>query len=74
MNEGAVVGSEDCLYLSVFTPDLERGAGRPVLVFLHGGAFIFGGTTHMTGEYLLEHDMVFVTVQVSPETTSSELT
>ena len=66
MNEGAVVGREDCLYLSVFTPHLERAAGRPVLVFIHGGAFVFGGTTHMTGEYLMEQDMVFVTVQVAP--------
>jgi para-nitrobenzyl esterase len=33
--------SEDCLYLNVTTPDAE-GAGRPVLVWLHGGAFLTG--------------------------------
>jgi para-nitrobenzyl esterase len=33
---------EDCLSLNVFTPGCD-GAARPVLVWLHGGAFI-GGT------------------------------
>jgi para-nitrobenzyl esterase len=32
---------EDCLVLDVWTPGLER-ADRPVLVFLHGGAFTTG--------------------------------
>lgn len=36
--------SEDCLSLNVFTPSLE-GAGRPVMVWLHGGAFANGAGT-----------------------------
>ena len=63
MNEGESTGSEDCLYISVFTRHLGTTARRPVLVFFHGGAFIFGGTTMMTGQYLLEQDLVLVTVQ-----------
>lgn len=33
--------SEDCLYLNVWTPGLDR-ARRPVMVWIHGGAFEIG--------------------------------
>ena len=38
-------GKEDCLQLSVFTktsPSAGRGTKMPVVVFLHGGAFVIG--------------------------------
>jgi para-nitrobenzyl esterase len=34
--------SEDCLFLNVWTPALDDGGDRPVMVWLHGGAFISG--------------------------------
>src|SRR5215207_1662802 len=34
--------SEDCLSLNVWTPGADPAARRPVLVFLHGGAFTNG--------------------------------
>jgi para-nitrobenzyl esterase len=34
--------SEDCLSLNVWTPAADPGSRRPVLVFLHGGAFTNG--------------------------------
>jgi len=58
-----IVGSEDCLYLNVYTKSLDVTAKKPVLVFIHGGAFIYGDSTRMTGEYLLEQDLVLVTLQ-----------
>ena len=33
--------SEDCLYLNVWTPGVD-GARRPVMVWIHGGAFTIG--------------------------------
>lgn len=35
-------GSEDCLHLNVWTPALRDGGKRPVLVYIHGGAFSTG--------------------------------
>ena len=58
-----ITGSEDCLYLNVYTKSLAVTARRPVLVFIPGGAFIAGGAGALTGEYLLEQDLVLVTLQ-----------
>jgi len=35
-------GDEDCLALNVWTPGLRDGAKRPVLVYIHGGAYNTG--------------------------------
>ncbi|WP_157244675.1 alpha/beta fold hydrolase [Nonomuraea typhae] len=56
-------GREDCLFLNVWTAGTE--GRRPVLVFLHGGAFVFGsGAQAMYDGAVLarEHGLVVVTV------------
>lgn len=61
-----ITGSEDCLYLNVYTPpqvDINKKGGRlPVMVFFHGGGWQCGaGIRDFYGpEFLLEHDIVFV--------------
>ncbi|MBJ19355.1 MAG: carboxylesterase [Deltaproteobacteria bacterium] len=56
--------SQDCLYLNVWTPACDS-ARRPVLVWIHGGAFILGsGSTPIyAGGRLASHgDVVVVTI------------
>ncbi len=45
------VGSEDCLYLNVYTPP-SGPAGLPVLVWFHGGAYLVGKATLYDGNEL----------------------
>ena len=58
-----VVGQEDCLTLNVFTRSLDPSTSKPVIVWIHGGAFIFGSSRGLSGEYMLEQDVVLVTLQ-----------
>lgn len=37
--------SEDCLVLNVFTPGVNDGRKRPVLVYIHGGGFVSGASS-----------------------------
>ncbi|XP_050072997.1 juvenile hormone esterase-like [Anopheles maculipalpis] len=57
-------GSENCLHLNVYTPQMHRsGARLPVMVFIHGGAFKYGSGNSdcYSPEYLLEQNVVVVT-------------
>lgn len=61
---GAAVQSEDCLYLNVWTPAAD-GARRPVMVWIHGGAFTLGsgGNQLYSGSRLTRRgDVVVVTI------------
>jgi para-nitrobenzyl esterase len=55
---------EDCLYLNVWTPDTNRAHGRkPVMVWIPGGGNFAGGANARTsGESLIQHDVVIVTL------------
>ncbi|MBI1180197.1 MAG: carboxylesterase family protein [Alphaproteobacteria bacterium] len=39
---GTLKGQEDCLTVNVWTPDTKPAAKRPVMVWIHGGAFFVG--------------------------------
>jgi len=57
------VGDEDCLWLNVFTRDLDDKKQRPVVVWIHGGSFTKGSAAEYGPEYLLDEDIVLVTIQ-----------
>lgn len=64
---GRVVGSEDCLYLNVYTPKIpvDKSGTLPVMVYVHGGGFIRGNgilKTQYGPEFLIEHNVVIVTI------------
>jgi para-nitrobenzyl esterase len=57
------IQSEDCLYLNVYTPAAD-GAQRPVMFFLHGGAFTVGSASarlYDGAKLAAQHDVVVVT-------------
>ena len=56
--------SEDCLYLNIWTAAKSAADKRPVMVWIHGGAFTRGsGSTPMyDGEALAKKGVVLVTV------------
>jgi len=57
-------GGEDCLYLNVYSKPGTKGKILPVVVFLHGGAFVVGSCeSQLYGpQVLLDRDIVLVGV------------
>lgn len=54
--------SEDCLYLNVFTPKADDGR-RPVMVWIHGGAYVGGsGDVYHGSSFCRKGDVVVVTL------------
>lgn len=56
--------SEDCLSLNVYAP-AEDGPPRPVVVWIHGGAFIMGSGSmplYAGTSFAARHDIVVVTI------------
>ncbi|XP_071612818.1 fatty acyl-CoA hydrolase precursor, medium chain-like isoform X1 [Heliangelus exortis] len=55
--------SEDCLYLNVYSP---AGANKkdklPVMVWIHGGNFIFGGAARYDGSALSAYENIVVVI------------
>ena len=58
--------SEDCLYLNVWKAEEMTDAKKPVMVWIHGGAFEYGGTVDplYNGHNLVKEnpDVIFVSI------------
>ncbi|XP_065206066.1 esterase FE4-like isoform X2 [Planococcus citri] len=67
-NHIKTIGDEDCLYLNVFTPKLASEINAEadfmnVLVYIHGGGFMFGTGNDVRPDRILQIDnIVFVTI------------
>ncbi|XP_049809738.1 venom carboxylesterase-6-like [Schistocerca nitens] len=55
-------GSEDCLYLNVFTPEVNPSRRLPVMFWIHGGGWISGGANWVEPNFILDHDVVMVAI------------
>jgi para-nitrobenzyl esterase len=60
------IGSENCLFLNVYTPQMESGDGRghglPVMFWIHGGGLINGSSTPYNPERLVKRGVIVVTI------------
>lgn len=57
--------SEDCLHLNVFTKNLPSATNdqlKPVIAYIHGGGFETGSAVEHGPEYLMDRDIVLVTI------------
>jgi carboxylesterase type B len=57
--------SEDCLFINVFTPQLtddDNNASLPVMLFIHGGAFLTGSSMSASPDLFVNNDVVLVTI------------
>lgn len=61
-NDGLSNFSEDCLFLNVWTP--AHATKAPVIVWIYGGGFVYGGTSepYYDGSNFAAHGVVFVSM------------
>ncbi|KAL7039248.1 hypothetical protein ACKWTF_009844 [Chironomus riparius] len=54
--------SENCLQLNVFTKELNSINLKPTIVYIHGGGYVAGSAVGYLPSYLLDRDIVLVTI------------
>lgn len=57
-----VEGNEDCLFLNVFTPAIEKNRLRSVMLYIHGGAWYVGYGQLFPPDFLIHEDVIVVTI------------
>lgn len=59
--EGDITYSEDCLFLNIYTPELQDDDERlAVMVWFHGGGFVIGSSDIYPGDHLAAYGHVIV--------------
>ncbi|XP_074027351.1 carboxylic ester hydrolase-like isoform X2 [Leptinotarsa decemlineata] len=57
-----VLGSEDCLYINVFTPLKKSSENNfPTILYIYGGAFIEGNSHIYNPDFLIQQDLIVIT-------------
>lgn len=62
--EDRLRGSEDCLFLNVYVPKTvleSKNKEVPVFFYIHGGAFMFGGSNSYSPKQFMTKDVILVT-------------
>lgn len=65
LSDNPFLGDEDCLYLNVYSPQLPSVSHQQlhdVIVYIHGGCFSYGAGRWYQPDYLMDRDVVFVTL------------
>ncbi|XP_046420449.1 esterase E4-like isoform X1 [Neodiprion fabricii] len=62
-----LLGSEDCLYLNIYTPKLPSEHGHyalPVMIWIHGGSWLWwsGTSRHFNPARLMNKDLILITI------------
>ncbi|XP_017776975.1 PREDICTED: venom carboxylesterase-6-like [Nicrophorus vespilloides] len=56
-----VIGDEDCLHVNVYTKSTNPKHLKNVIVFIHGGAFMFNSGGSYGERFLMDYDVIYVT-------------
>ena len=60
---GNCAQAEDCLYLNIYEPvDAKPTSKLPVMVWIHGGAFVFGSGSVYDGSQFAKQGVIVVTI------------
>ncbi|XP_070544087.1 cholinesterase-like [Ptychodera flava] len=59
---GSLNGDEDCLYLNIYTPfaSNDKDTVLPVMLWIHGGCFVYGTSEEYDGSILAQNDVIIV--------------
>ena len=59
-DENQLIGDEDCLYLNVYSTNLDSKEKLPVIFHIHGGGYTFGSGDYYGHEVLMQQPIVYV--------------
>lgn len=64
LNTSEIIGDEDCLFLNVYTPNVDLIKKLPVMFFIHGGGYFESSSSELFygPDFLIEENIVLVTI------------